>query len=114
MDRKLGLADAGHAFDRGDHDSVRADTVDVARVRRGGDQPNYFLTASGEGGQIRRQLSEHPDRSVGLGVPVDLDAGLTPAADGGLVQAERTNDSDHEVQIQAAPAGLEHVHDRGQ
>ncbi|MGN5382374.1 hypothetical protein ACQ4WX_50060 [Streptomyces lasalocidi] len=108
MDRELGLADPGHAFDRGDHDCVGA--VAVAAVRRHLDQPGELLAAAGEGGQIRGQLPEDPDRPAGLDLRMHPDAGLAPAIGRPFVQAECPNDAHHEIQIKTPPTDAEEIH----
>jgi hypothetical protein len=103
---KLGLPDAGHPLDRRDHHG--AGVVD-GRVG----QESQFLLASDECGQVDGELAQDPGLPAGLGDTLHSQIHRAPPLDGRLVLTERPDDGDHQIEVEPAPRGLEHLRDRG-
>ncbi len=112
VDGELGLADTGHALDRGDHHRLRTRAVGVTPGGRSRDQPRELLLATREGRQIRRELAEDPSRTTGLRLGMHAHARGTPPADHVLVRTQGAHHRDHEVLVEPTPARLEHVRKR--
>ncbi|MEZ0092679.1 hypothetical protein [Streptacidiphilus sp. EB129] len=109
VDGELGLADTGHALDRGDHHRLRTRAVGVTPGGRGRDQPRELLLATREGRQIRRELTEDPSRATGLRLGMHTHARGTPPADHVLVRTQSAHHCGYQGVVEATPARLEHV-----